>query len=80
MNATEQNEKPFDPLTDTGKAIVAAAVSRIKAELEMHRALTRDDLRQVLRDHERERLRFWRGHIEKAWKYLFGIVEIDDKR
>lgn len=65
MNVTDQNE-PFDPLTDTGKAIVAEAVRRIKVlfqeearrqkeEDEMKRALLCDDLRRVMNEVQDER-------------------------
>ena len=79
MADTQIETEPYDPLTDTGKKAVAEAVRRIKAEYEMNRAMLRDDLRQVLREHDRERRRFWQVHIEKACRYLFGIVDIDDK-
>jgi len=63
MADTQIETEPYDPLTDTGKKAVAEAVRRIKAEYEMNRAMLRDDLRQVLREHDRERFKVLRDAI-----------------
>ena len=72
---TEPIEQLAEELTDTQR--------RMRA---IQNADTREILKEVLPPLIREelaaffkgRMKFWREHIEKAWKYLFGIIEKDE--
>lgn len=61
----ELPEETFEDLTDTQRKRVAEAVRRIKDEYKITRDMIRDDLKQVLDEHEKQRRSWWKRVL--AW-------------
>ena len=57
----------LDALTDTGKAIVAAAVKRIKADIVASEQRVIEGVEKVIEQRETKARSFWRAVFDAVW-------------